>query len=456
MSWTRPGLLAACLALPLASCGSCNKSETAAGAASSSASTSTIAVVPEALPRCRGDAQRLAIPGEDVVVGDVAIGKSGLLVGLVRVEGGERVASVLRTTLDLASSRVVNVGPPLGDDPPPSPRWSGDQAYVAFIARHGSAAGAKVRELRVARLEEAALGKVEGTIVQQADESTAFDAAWGEGGTGLVAWDEDAPTQGKPAGWSESGVPVSFEGRGFVKVQVLGSETRRVASPETSDAEAPRLLARPGGGFWLAWLARRAEDELYAVEGPGEKRAFRWVEVVALAANGDAAGPVRRVSPEKGRAASFELARSGSELVVMVQDEAAPSEGAGARIVRYTVGEKIESSDVVDGGVGTTLAELVPAASPADGARWLAWTDTSERAHMTPLAGGLVAAGRPTTEPSLDGARVLAAASPDGIYALVGASPSEPAAGRAAMHPELRRFVCPAGTNEPGKPESAK
>jgi hypothetical protein len=244
---------------------------------------------------------------------------------------------------------------------------------------------------------------------------------------------------------------VPFEGRGFVKVQAIGSSTRRVASPETSDAESPRLLARPSGGFWLAWLARRAEEEAYAVEGPGEKRAFRWVEVVSLTNTGDATGPVRRVTPEKGRAASFELGRSGNDLVVMVQDEAAPSEGAGGRIVRYLVGEKIDAADIVDGGVGSTLAELVPqstaGAQDGGGARWLAWTDLGERSHMTPLGAGLVAAGRSTSEPALDGARVLAAALPDSIYALVFASPTDPSAERAKEHrPELRRFVCPQAT----------
>ena len=382
------------------------------------------------------------LPGEDVVVGDVAVGPSGLLIGVVRANEGKRVASVIRASLDLASSRVVDIGPPLGDDPPPSPRWAGNTPYVSFFARHKSETGAKLRELRIARLDESALGKVESTILQQADESTAFDVAWGETGAALAAWDEDAPPSAD-AGKSltETYAP---EGRGFVKVQAIGSETRRVASPETSDAESPRLLARPGGGFWLGWLARRAEDAGYAIESPGEKRAFRWVEVVPLGPAGEPAGPVKRVSPEKGRAAAFELARSGADLVVVVQDEAAPAEGAGARVVRYRVtGDAVEGTDVVDGGVGASVAELVPASSPSDAMRWLAWTDTSEHAHLTPLGSDLFAVGRPTSEPALDGARVLAAVPPDALYALVGVSPDDPAA---APRPEVRRFVCGAGS----------
>lgn len=436
---TRAGLGIAACCLGLAACGSCSKDAPAGSSQAPASASASNGVVAELLPRCRGEAQRLAIPGEDVIVGDVAIGERGLLVGVVRVDGGKRLTSVVRAPLDLASSRVVDIGPPLGDDPPPSPRWNGSTAYVSFIARHASDAGGKLRELRIARLEENGLGKIEATILQQADESTAFDVAWNESGGGLAAWDEDAPPNldaGKPL--TETYAP---EGRGFVKVQAIGSELRRVASPESSDAESPRLLARPGGGFWLAWLARRAEDAGYAVESPGEKRAFRWVEVVPLGPAGEPAGPVKRVSPEKGRAAAFELARSGSDLVVVVQDEAAPADGAGARIVRYVVGEKIEGADLVDGGIGSAVAELVPVAPPADAARWLAWTDTSERAHLTPLGGDPVVAGRATSEPALDGARVLAAVPPDAVYALVGASPTD-----APPRPEVRRFVCPLGS----------
>ena len=438
---SRAGLAVAAWCTGLAACGACGKGDVGGGAPSSSSSSSPPPVVAESLPRCRGEAHRLAIPGEDVVVGDVAIGDSGLLLGLHRAVGGKRVASVMRASLDLATSSVVDVGPPLGDDPPPSPRWNGATPYVSFFARHGSDAGARPRELFVARLEANALGKVEARIAQQADESTAFDVAW-SGAAGLAAWDEDAPF----AASGDGGKP-AFEGRGFVKVQALGSEARRVASPESSDAESPRLVARPGGGFWLGWLARRSEDDAYAVESPGERRAFRWVEVVALGPAGEAAGPVRRVTSEKGRAVAFELALHGSELVVMVQDELSGAEGAGARIVRHLVrdkGEPGDSVDVVDGGVGQALAEIVPTGSAPSAARWLAWTDTSERTHMTPLASGLVASGKSAAEPSLDGARVVAAHPPDVLYALVGAAPEEGEA-REGRRPELRRFVCASG-----------
>lgn len=435
MSRARLGIAAWCLGL--AACGSCQR-DASTDAGPPSASAPPAAVVAERSPRCRVDAQRLALPGEDVVVGDVAIGPSGLLIGVVRVVDGRAVASVVRASLDLGTSRVVDVGPSLGDDPPPSPRWVGDAAHVAFVTRRPRDAGAKARALTVAPLGESALGDGARAILQQADESTAFDVAWSDG-AGLVAWDEDAPPSA--AGEPRPASSYAPEGRGIVKVEALGSGARRVASPASSDAEAPRLLARPGGGFWLAWLARRAEGGGYAVESPGESPAFRWVEVVPLGPAGEPAGPVKRVSPETGRAAAFDLAYTSSGLVVMVQDEASPSEGAGARVVRYLVGEELRGADVIDGGVGATIAELVPAPpSSSEAVRWLAWTDTSEGAHLTRLGEGLVAAGGPSAEPALDGARVLAASAPDVVYALVGLAPTAPAV---APRPEVRRFVCP-------------
>ncbi len=436
----------------------------ALGASAGPSSSGSASVVAESLPRCRVEGAKLAIPGDDVVVGDAVVAGDTLLVGVVRREGARRLAGIAVTSLDLASMRVVEVGPALGDDPPPSPRVRGTQAFVAGFSRSkaggsdagpaaaggasGSAPGAPgaIRVLDVQRIDGSSLVS-EGSIAQQADESLAYDIAWPDPAAGngapLVAWDEDAPPR---AG-------AMLADRGVVKVQLLAPRANananagtkaRVASPESSDAEAPRLLARRGG-FWLAWLARRAEAGEDAgpsntAEGPGERRSYRWVELVALDAKGEATSPVRRISPEKGRASSFDLvASSDVKLVIVVQDEAAHAEGAGERIVRYAIdGEKIDVGDLLDGGVGHALAELLPAAADAAAPRWLAFSDTHEHAHLVPLGPALRLAGRPTLEPSLDGARIVASGPPDVVYA-VGSAGAPDAAGTRI---ELRRLVC--------------
>jgi hypothetical protein len=423
----------------------------AAGSSSAVGAQGRASVVAESLPRCRVDGARVAVPGDDVVAGDAVTTADALLVGVVRREGARRLASLVRASLDLASLKMIDVGTTLGDDPPPSPRLRGTTVFVASYARTAGdagvaaaaangAAGTMSRRLEITRLEGTALVPV-GAVVQQADESLAYDVEWPKDGNAapLVAWDEDAPLLGGQL----------LADRGVVKVQILGAGKPRVASPDTSDAEAPRLLARRGG-YWLAWLARRVEvgeDAGAAAEGPGERRAYRWVELVALDAKGEATGQVRRITPEKGRVASFDLAAGAAEaggdarLVIVVQDEAAITEGAGERIVRYTLDaqkDRVESGDLLDGGVGHALADLLPlpslAAVDAGAPRWLSFTDPAEHAHLLPLGAALGLAGAPTLEPSLDGARIVASGPPGDVVYAVGPG--------AAAGVELRRLVC--------------
>ena len=434
----RPAVLVFCTLL--GACGSCGKESDPANPAPSASASPSAAVVAEPLPRCRKSAEKLPIQGEDVIVGDVAIGPAGLLAGIVRMNGGKRVASVVKTSLMLAEPSFEDIGPAIGDDPPPSPRWNGTQAWVAYFAGRAVDGGAKQRELVVMTLGQGGAEKSAPRPIrnlQQADESTAFDVAWAESSAGLVAWDEDGPPVVPEAGAPKKrdAEPVT---RGIVKVQPLvEGATGKTISPDASDADSPRLVARAAGGFWVAWLARKPDEEAPGIEGPGEPRQFRWVEVMALDAKGEPLGPVRRVGSEKGRAVAFELARSGADLVVMVQDEIAASEGA--RIVRHKLGEtgKAETTDIVKDGVGHALADLVPAAAATESARWLAWSDTHEHTHLTQLGPGLVARGKPSSEPTLEGARVLAS-SGETLFALAGVDP-----GATRTQPELLRFVCP-------------
>lgn len=404
------------------------------------------AAAPEMLPRCRGDGPSIVVPGEDVVVGDALVTETQIAIGVVRKDGGKRVASVVVAPLDLASVKTIDVGASLGDDPPPALRLRlggaqpQDKAlYAAFFARKtGADAGAAqkipvgtpnvTRELAIAKLENNALGPAIGTVQQHADESLAFDYAWTHGATApIVAWDEDAPVPEGKLGAD----------RGLVKVQILG-EAARVASPEGTDAEAPRLVARPGG-YWLAWIAKRPErpgrapsgesaatkdDAGYELEGPGEHRAFRWVEAVALDAKGKEASPVRRVTPERGHVVTFELTAAAGAAFVLAQDEGASSEGAGGRIVRHPLDEgaagakeKAEVIHLADAGVGHALAELT--LPSLGGPRWVAWTDTAERVHVAPITADLKTSGPGSLEPAFEGARLLATGAGNTVYAAV-------------------------------------
>lgn len=454
MSASRVVLVASALAL--AGCDGCQKRESSSvPAPSGSVSSSSVpaplpTVVAESLPRCRVDGPRLLIPGEEVVSGDGVMAPDAIFVGVVRRDGGRRLASVVRASLDLSSMKTIDLGASLGEDPPPSPRAHGGSVFVASYVRAkagadaGSATGAMTRVLEVSRFEGEALVR-QGAIVQQADESLAFDIGWtgpfdsaAAQGAPLVAWDEDAPLL----------TGQLLADRGVVKVQLVNGPKARVASPDTTDAEAPRLLPKKGG-YWLAWLARKpeaTEDAGAAPEGPGERRSYRWVELVSLDAKGEPTSPVRRITPEKGRVASFDLvqavAEAGAEprLVLLVQDEAAHSEGAGERVVRYVVdGQRIESGDLLDGGVGHALVDVLTSADGTHAPRWLAFSDPQEHTHVVPLGPSVALGAGPTAEPALDGVRVVAAGpSAEVIYAVGAAGGADAAGGRV----ELRRLVC--------------
>lgn len=404
----------------VAGCGSCsNKGESdgatpAAPVPSASGSASTIAFA-EQLPRCRADGTKTSIEGEDVVVGDATVDGDELFVGLARRKGTTgRIGSIFRVKSDLTGGRVIDVAPIHGDGASPSVFLKDGKPFVAFNVRKEIEAGTTrgMRELRVAPLEDGAVGPLAASITQQHDESTAFDISWP-----LVAWDEDALVpEGK-----------FIPERGLVKVQTLPDGKPHVASPDGTDAETPKLAAKKGGGWWLAWAARKpeVEDAGWRVEGAGDLRAWRWVEIVALDANGEVASPVRRVTPEKAHVVAFDFVVQDGVLAVIVQDEGAASEGSGSRVSRYVVeSDRISTTEILDGGLGHALADLVPAAD----AGWVAWKDNHDRAWIVPASASYVPSGRATAESALDGTRVLAAVGRSQIFVTSGG--------------ELRRFTC--------------
>lgn len=403
-------------------CGSCSdKSNDAtkpavapSGGPATSGSAGAMAFA-EALPRCRADGPRMSIEGEDVVIGDAIVSGDELFAGLARRKGtAGRVGSILRVKTDLTGAKVIDIAPIHGDGASPSVFFKDGKPFVAFNLRKEIEAGTTrgMRDLRIALLDQGGPGEALASITQQADESTAFDIAWP-----LVAWDEDAfVPEGK-----------FIPERGVVKVQSLPEGKPHVVSPDGTDAETPKLAAKKGGGWWLAWAARKpeVEDAGYRLEGAGDLRAWRWVEIVALDANGEPASSARRVTPEKSHVVAFDFVSANGSLSVIVQDEGAASEGAGSRVTRHVVeNDRIATSEILDGGLGHALADLVPAAD----AGWISWKDHHDHAWIVPASASYVPSGLPTAEGALDGTRVLAAAGPGQIFVTSGG--------------ELRRFAC--------------
>lgn len=394
------------------------------------------AVTAEPATRCR-ELARAAIPGDDVIVGEATVSADEVVLGVVRRAEGKQVATLVRAPLDLAVVRAFDVGPTVGDAPPPLPRRQGRDVLVATYLRQPRHEGAPAeRLLRLAPLMGGAALGHHWDVPQQSDDSFAFDIAFPEGAQHmpLVVWDEDAPIL--PGAMLAS--------RGLVKAQHGGGEGRaRVVSPDASDAESPRVVRR-ASGYWVAWIARRAEqDDAGAestIESPAERRAFRWVEAVPVDFDGAPSGPVRKLTSPTGRVAWFDLAPSASEgLVAIVQDEAAAGLTGGGRLFRVVLeGGQASSSALVDGGVGVELAEtaFLAAADGDGGARVLAYTDTQDRARLTPLDDKLAPAAATSVEGTLAGARILGGVGERVVVAVL------PTADGRVARAELRVLSC--------------
>ena len=261
---------------------------------------------------------------------------------------------------------------------------------------------------------------------QHAAESLALDAAPSadESRVALV-WDED---EGAPVGNAGAvSLPNATTAGITLGVVPLGAGqplAPRVVSGDTADPDSPRLAPRAGGGWWVAWIAHRAEGATDAgvraattapVEAPAEDRVYSWIEIVAVSDEGAPAGPPRRITSATGRAASFDLAlRPHGGLDVFVRDETQSREGEGGRIFRVDVaaeGTAEEPVVVVPSGAGRGSVDLVTGAGPreGDGERsWLTFSDPQDRTLVVPLDTSRAPAGAASVEEALEGGRLLA------------------------------------------------
>ncbi len=324
--------------------------------------------------RC-GDREGLPLPPGAYEMGDALLTKDRLFVGVAHDLGGKHVGALVTLSRDgdtLSSPKLDDSDELPADAPPPKAILLGGKPVLAMYVQQK---GARTLAIDVAR------------IPQQSDGSFAFDVATTPEGRGLVAWDEDA-----------AGAP-----RGVVKVVTLpltaGAEGR-VVSPDSSDADAPRVAARPGG-YWIAWLARKPEPERDAapeLEGPGEKRHTTWLEVAQLDPNGQLVGAPARIAKAGSRVESFDMLAHDDTLDVLVKDDEQPADDEGSRLVLVTLrGAETLVRVIVPRGVGRGVPDLL-------GARAV-FSDLTDHAQLVPIAPG----GRPSLEHDLANARPLAA-----------------------------------------------
>jgi len=400
-------------ALLLAALGGCHRAPVLAqvsGDASASEAGATTLAARCKMARMGGVA--LGQGASEVVIGGAVTTPSGLAVGLLRSEGAHASSAIALVAEDLSAPVRVDLGPALGDASPPRAFVAGGQLFAAAYVRSAADAGGTTasRTLGLFRIDGArasatATARRVQSIEQALDESAAFDVASTSPAAALVAWDEDA--QSGNHGVIEV-ARVSLEDGPRAEGADGGSSAAHVVSPDTSDADEPQLAARPGG-YWVAWIAHRAQivvgDAATAeLEGPAEGREFRWIEVEPLDEAGKPVGPVRRVTSATGHISGFTPAPASpsapaAQLDIYVRDEEEAEEGAGGRLLRITV--RSDGADppvvLVAGGAGRGAPDIV--------GPWLVYADTNEHARLLPL--GEAGSSFATAETSLDDARPL-------------------------------------------------
>jgi hypothetical protein len=330
-----------------------------------------------------------------VEVGRGAVFEGGFAVGTLRDAEGGTVAMVATLGLDGKNGKLVRLARSRGDLEPPIVTGAGPALLAAML--EPNAAG---RAIKVAKITggEVTWGP---ELSEGRDDSLALDIA-ASGERAVVVWD-DVPKDAKRS----TVMIASFD------TASLRSVTRgRPVSPPSTDAESPRVIARPGG-YWLAYTARASEDDEdgkakkgKAKKGKlnedtaaaGETIAKRWIEVMPLDESGAATAAPRAVTSKDGHILAFdmELGEGGAALLAF-RDDDTPSGSSGGRVSSLLVrpGGGGEPRVIAEEGVGTGVPDLLPG--------WIAVASISGPTRLATMtdSGDLIGALLP--EPSLGG-----------------------------------------------------
>jgi hypothetical protein len=391
--------------------------------------------------RCRRTDKAFAIDDgrglDDLEIGDAVSYPGGYAVGVVHDNAAGRVAAVALLDRDLKGGpnlKVVDLGPTLGDAPPPRIGWRSPDLVAAAYLRRGNQDEA-TRDVALYAIASQATNSAPLVVAQQRDDSLAFDLAFA-GSAGLLVWDEAT----SPA-------------NGVVKASTFSKDhpsPARAISPPESDAELPRVLPQ-GSGFVVIWIARRSEPpndpDASSLEATGELRARGWLEMVTVDEHGVPGASVHRLTPTSGHVSAFdvEARSSGGEplLIVVARDDGEVVDGSGGALLRVRVkGDTVESpvAFAID-GLGRGAPTFVSSNDAPSSPFALAWIGKQEQARLLALDGSGTPISAPSAEDRMDDARPLCFLGPSAgeatgspSFVLV-ATPSDEAA-------QLRVFAC--------------
>ncbi len=415
---------------------------------------------PPVLPaRCRAGAPALVldpnVDASDLEIGDAIETSAGYAVGLLHRTPRGRVAAVGWLGPDAnGPPRVIDLGPAIGDGPPPRLSVRGGDLVAAAYNLPGESRaqndGNRARDLTLYTVAATGAPSVLVNVSQQRDDSLAFDMAFAPASTHGVPAQEPARPGGMVV-WDEA----SSAGHGVVRALFLPpgvlpaafpsagdrATAARALSPPESDAELPRVVPN-GAGYFALWIARAPEGaavgDASELESTGEARSFGWLEAVALDDHGVATGPVRRLTPSGGHVSAYDArmlpAPTKPTLLVVARDDGEAVDASGGDLLRVrVVGDAIEPPvSFSNDGLGRGAPAFVDGDPP-----WLVWMDAREQLRLVPLDDTGAPAGAPSAEDAMSEGRPLLflRAAPDGARRVLVASPLDAAA-------QLRGFTC--------------
>ncbi len=238
---------------------------------------------------------------------------------------GKTIATVALLDAEVGGGKLVELGRLHGDpDPPELAVFDAD--LVALV--HDSDAGGELLRLVAIRPGAAKAEVVLGAeIASSRDESRVASLELGPE-RGVAIWDE----------WSAADKHGVIVTSSFARKDISNVSKKRIVSLRGEDAEAPRVVRRPGG-FWAAWISRTAAPKPRApLPKPAASASAdlpepslvdlgeRYLSAVPLDHNGVAVSEPKAITPKNSHVLVFDLAPGpdGSLLFSWRDDDSAP------------------------------------------------------------------------------------------------------------------------------------